>query len=63
VEQIDGAIAGQWCDKQVSVATDTDATIEDAVFFMWSVPRLHNEDQLDKPVGGRSWWLAVLHCY
>jgi hypothetical protein len=28
-------IARQWHNKHFSVATDTDATIEDAVFFLW----------------------------
>jgi hypothetical protein len=27
--------------KHISMATDTDATIEDAVFYVWSVPRLY----------------------
>jgi hypothetical protein len=48
VEWIDAAIARQLRGKHVSAAADTDTTIQDAVFAMWSVPRLHNEDQLDK---------------
>jgi hypothetical protein len=47
VEQIDAAIARQRRNKYVSVATDTDATVEDVVFSMQSVLRLYNKVQLD----------------
>jgi hypothetical protein len=50
VERIDAAIAKQRRGKHVSAATVTEARIEDAMFFMQSVSRLHKEDQLDKPV-------------
>jgi hypothetical protein len=42
VEQ-EAAVARQWRDKRVSVATDSDATIEDMVFSMWSLP--YNDQQ------------------
>jgi hypothetical protein len=38
-------IARQWQGKHISMATDNDATTEDAALSMWSVPRLYNEDQ------------------
>jgi hypothetical protein len=45
-----GVIVRQRRSKHISTATDTDATIEDAVFSVWSVPSyIGNEDQLDKP--------------
>jgi hypothetical protein len=67
VEQIDAATDRQQCSKHISPAIYTDATVEDAVFSMQSVLRLHNKDQLDKPVTqqsvrGRGWRLAVLSC-
>jgi hypothetical protein len=46
---MDAASARQQIGKHVSVATDTDATT-DTVFSVQSMPRLYNEDQLDKPV-------------
>jgi hypothetical protein len=63
-------IAGQWQIKNFSTAMNKQATIEEpleAVFSVWSMPRLYNEDQLDKPenqlsVRGWSLWLAVLSC-
>jgi hypothetical protein len=54
VEGIDAATARQRHGKHVSTTTDTDATIEDTVFSKRSVPRLYNEDQLDKPVRAAS---------
>jgi hypothetical protein len=65
LERIDAAIARHLRGKHVSASADTDATIEDEVFSVRSVPRLYNEDQLDQPqcrqsVGGRSRRLAVL---
>jgi hypothetical protein len=48
VERIDGTIARQRRCIYVSATTDTDTTVGDAVFSVWSVTRLHNEDQLDK---------------
>jgi hypothetical protein len=62
VEQIDEATAKQWHDNHIFTATETDITTEDAIFSVWPVPRLCNEDQLDKPVRGWSKWLAVLSC-
>jgi hypothetical protein len=67
VGYIDVAIAMQWCGKHISVATDTDATIEDAVLCMQPMLRLYNDDQMDKPVSrqsveGQSRQLAVLSC-
>jgi hypothetical protein len=53
VERTDAAIARQQCNKHPSRATDADTTIEDDAFSMQPVPRLHNEEQLDKPVSGR----------
>jgi hypothetical protein len=50
VEWIDAAIARQQYGKHVSVATDTDAAIEDALSSVQPVLRLYNEEQLDKPV-------------
>jgi hypothetical protein len=52
VEPIYAVNARQRHGKHVSAATDIGATIEDAVFSMRSVPRLYNEDQLDKPKSG-----------
>lgn len=46
------------CGKHVSMATDINATVEDAVFSLWPVLLLHKKDQLDKPV---SQWL-MLNC-
>jgi hypothetical protein len=67
VERIDAAIARQWHSKHISVATDTDTTIEDTVFSMRSMPRLYNEDELGKPVSrisemavSRQSWVALL---
>jgi hypothetical protein len=59
------AIARQRRGKHVSAATDADATTEDGVFSMQSVPMLYNEDQLEKPesrqsVRGRSRQFSVL---
>jgi hypothetical protein len=48
VGRIVPGIARQRRGKLVIAATDTDATVVDAVFSMWSVPRLYSEDQLDK---------------
>jgi hypothetical protein len=67
VERIDASIAGQQRSKHSSEATDPDATIEDTVFSVLSVPRLYKLDQLDKRVSGysvgdRSRWLALLIC-
>lgn len=53
MERTDAAIARQQCNKHPSRATDADTTIEDDAFSMQPVPRLHNEEQLDKPVSGR----------
>jgi hypothetical protein len=47
---MDAAIARQQCDKHISMATNKHATIEDAVFCVWFVPSLYNEDQVDKQV-------------
>jgi hypothetical protein len=44
------AIARQWCGKHISVATDIDAIIEDAVFLCGLYQGYINKDQLDKPV-------------
>jgi hypothetical protein len=44
VEQLEAVILVQWHGKHISVATDTDITIEDAVFYMWAVPCLLTED-------------------
>jgi hypothetical protein len=42
--------------KHVSAVKDTNATIENAVFYMRSVPGLYEEDQMDRedqvPCGG-----------
>lgn len=50
MERTDAVVARQWHSKHVSAATDTDATTEDAVSSMQSMPSLYNEDQLDKSV-------------
>jgi hypothetical protein len=44
-EQEEEAVAKQRHHKHISVATDSDATIEDTVISMQSMPRLCNEDQ------------------
>jgi hypothetical protein len=41
-------IARQWLSKQAPMAMDTHTTVGQllvAVLFMWSIPRLYNEDQ------------------
>jgi hypothetical protein len=45
VEQVKAAIARQWHSKHVSMATDTDVTIDNSVSSICSMPRLYNEDQ------------------
>jgi hypothetical protein len=62
VEWIDTAITGQWHNKHVSAATDTETIIEDTVFSMWSLPWLNDEEQLDKSVRGWSRRLVVVSC-
>jgi hypothetical protein len=49
MEQIDVAIARQRFGEYMTAATDADATIDDVVFSVQSIPELHNENQLDKP--------------
>jgi hypothetical protein len=44
VEEVKVAVARQWHSKHVSVAVDSDTTI-DAVFSVRCMPRLYNEDQ------------------
>jgi hypothetical protein len=50
VERIDVPIVRQRRRKHISAATDNDATVEDMVFSVRSVPRLYwyDEDELDK---------------
>lgn len=60
-------IARQQQGEHVSVATDSDVTIEDRVVCLHSVLRSYKEDQLCRPVNRQSvmiWsqWLAVLSC-
>jgi hypothetical protein len=43
VEQEEAAAARQWRGKHDSAARDSDATIEDQVFSMWSKLGLYNE--------------------
>jgi hypothetical protein len=53
MEQEEAAIARQRRGKHVSAATNQHATIEgvlEAVFSVWSVPRLYSEDQREKLV-------------
>jgi hypothetical protein len=47
VEQIYATIGRQRHGKIVSTATGIDATMEDAVFSLLSVPMLYKEDQLN----------------
>jgi hypothetical protein len=46
VEREEVVIAKQWNGKDVSAATDVDATVKDAVFSMRSMPRLYNKDHM-----------------
>jgi hypothetical protein len=48
VKRISAVIARQQRSKHFTAATNTDATIRDAVFSMLSMSMLHNEDQIDK---------------
>jgi hypothetical protein len=42
------ATVGQWFTKHILVPTNTHVTTgEEAVFYMWPTPRLHNVDQQD----------------
>jgi hypothetical protein len=50
VEPVEEVIARRQQGKQVPAETDTDATIEDAVFSMVSAPRLYSKDQREKLV-------------
>jgi hypothetical protein len=45
MEQEEEAVARQWHHKHISVAKDSDATIEDTLFSMQSMPKLRNKDQ------------------
>jgi hypothetical protein len=45
VEKEKATVAMQWHDKLVSVATISDATIDDAVFSVRSLSRLYSENQ------------------
>jgi hypothetical protein len=42
---VEAVITRQQHGKHISMAADTDATVEDAVFSMQSAPRLYKEDQ------------------
>jgi hypothetical protein len=48
VEQVEAVAARQWHSKNISAATDTDTTEEDAVISMQFPPRLHDKDQEEK---------------
>jgi hypothetical protein len=51
MEPEETTVARKRLDKHVSMATDTSATTEEpleAVFSMWSVPRLYSEGHLEK---------------
>jgi hypothetical protein len=59
------ATAGQRRGEHIPMVTDTDAIIGYGVFSLWSMPRLYNDYQLDKPVSWRSESAASsieLHC-
>jgi hypothetical protein len=66
VERVEAVTDRQQHSKHFSAATDNDETTEDAVFYVWSAPRLYSEDYREKLVGSRelqvgdgSPWLAV----
>jgi hypothetical protein len=46
----DEVTARQWHTKSISATVDTDVTIDDVVFSMFSMQRLYNQDQLDRSV-------------
>jgi hypothetical protein len=50
MEQMDVAIVKQQRSKHISMVTDTDSTIQNAVFSKQYVPMLYNKDKLDKQV-------------
>jgi hypothetical protein len=59
VEQEKVALAKQWHSKNISVAADSDTTI-DAMFSVWSMPRLYNEGhQGDGRTLGWSEWMKM----
>jgi hypothetical protein len=45
-------IARQLHSTHISIPTNSDATTEDAMFSIWSRPRLYNKDQQQRPPCG-----------
>jgi hypothetical protein len=60
MERVQTVIARQRHGKDVSASTDTDETTDDAVFHVWSAPKLYSEDQHEELVGSRRLRLAVV---
>jgi hypothetical protein len=40
----DARVTTQWCGKHIAAAVNQHATVEEAVFYVGTAPRLYNED-------------------